>query len=414
MTAITNYIPTNQQHLYLNYSQDCRIPDNDCLTRWKMTSKEFISILEYIDKMPRPLENTVIKRAKSGLSFSIACILKADSVAHYILFKEHRISKLADGGFCRITLAWDIENGIEKAFRSASLDSMHKNEKLFLKQLSSRPDLYMASPDSIEYIGSCEKRNAMESCLNHLGLTKPKNYPANKNKYVPKVGLLLELGKCSLYGLMKLSGRRLQDAGVNYYIAKSILDGLTYMHEQGIVHLDLKLQNIIITHDGFVKIADFGLAGHSTSEATFDDIRHYHAPEIIEAVNAKEWFQVDPASDIWSYGVILFELFSREKLDRTFYREEIDELKNETIRSEVFDFELDPIVSLEKGEDPVTNPVKSLFDECCRYEPELRKNAKDAAVALAELSVGNEHIGPKDLFRIFESSYFLKIGSNRF
>jgi polo-like kinase 1 len=53
--------------------------------------------------------------------------------------------------------------------------------------------------------------------------------------------------------------RRLTEPEVRYYM-KEIVLGCSYMHESMVIHRDLKLGNIFLTHDLHVRIGDFGLA----------------------------------------------------------------------------------------------------------------------------------------------------------
>lgn len=51
------------------------------------------------------------------------------------------------------------------------------------------------------------------------------------------------------------------EALVDVYIAQ-VLSGLEYLHKQGVIHRDIKAENLLISTDGSVKLADFGIATH--------------------------------------------------------------------------------------------------------------------------------------------------------
>ncbi len=89
-------------------------------------------------------------------------------------------------------------------------------------------------------------------------------------------------------------------------IAKQAATGLRYIHEQGIVHKDVKPDNIFMTEAGVVKVIDFGIA-ESTLAGRFNIFRKiegstsYMAPEII----AKS--RPDEQSDLYAFGITLYE-----------------------------------------------------------------------------------------------------------
>ncbi|KAA6396269.1 MAG: putative serine/threonine-protein kinase Nek3, partial [Streblomastix strix] len=84
------------------------------------------------------------------------------------------------------------------------------------------------------------------------------------------------------------------------------LTGLAYLHQQGIVHCDLKPENIYIDKDGTTKMGDFGLGVKMLSKSYIKaaGMKDYTPPEAFE--NNRMTFQ----SNIWSLGVILVELLT--------------------------------------------------------------------------------------------------------
>jgi len=89
-------------------------------------------------------------------------------------------------------------------------------------------------------------------------------------------------------------------------VAIQIADALSHAHKNGIIHRDIKPQNIIVTKDGVVKVTDFGIARIADAETTTSSGAmgsvHYFSPE-----QARGKF-VDFRSDIYSLGIVMFEM----------------------------------------------------------------------------------------------------------
>jgi TolB-like protein/Tfp pilus assembly protein PilF/predicted Ser/Thr protein kinase len=96
-------------------------------------------------------------------------------------------------------------------------------------------------------------------------------------------------------------------AGKTTFIAKQVCAGLAEAHELGVVHRDLKPQNIMIDKEGNSRIMDFGIARSLKAKGITDAGVMIGTPEYMspEQVDAKE---TDQRSDIYSLGVILYEM----------------------------------------------------------------------------------------------------------
>jgi serine/threonine-protein kinase len=93
-------------------------------------------------------------------------------------------------------------------------------------------------------------------------------------------------------------------------IAIKVCAGVGYAHRSGLVHADVKPQNVLITRDGVVKVTDFGIA-QALSDAAIGERQkvvwgspHYFSPEQAQGERPT------PASDVYSIGIVLFEMLT--------------------------------------------------------------------------------------------------------
>lgn len=156
-------------------------------------------------------------------------------------------------------------------------------------------------------------------------------------------------------------------------IGTALAGGLDYAHSKGVVHRDIKPANIILTPQGLVKITDFGVARLESSNLTatgqFIGTPNYMSPEQITGGN------VDGRSDLFSLGVVLFEMLTGT---RPFVAQSLTEVTYKIVH------EPTPIPSrVRPGLPPAFNPIVLKLLE---KDPERRyARGNDVARALDAL-----------------------------
>jgi len=105
-----------------------------------------------------------------------------------------------------------------------------------------------------------------------------------------------------LIHLLRLFLRR-----ARFYAAELCL-ALDFLHQNGIVYRDLKLENILMDMDGHIVLTDFGLSKDNVADITENSLQtfcgtvEYMAPELVKGQ------KYSVAVDWWSYGVLVYEM----------------------------------------------------------------------------------------------------------
>ncbi|CAN6236531.1 unnamed protein product [Urochloa humidicola] len=190
--------------------------------------------------------------------------------------------EIGKGAYGRVYKGLDLENGDFVAIKQVSLENIPQEDLNIIMQ-------------EIDLLKNLNHKNIVK----YLGSLKTKSHLHIILEYVEN-GSLANIIKPNKFGPFP-------ESLVAVYIAQ-VLEGLVYLHEQGVIHRDIKGANILTTKEGLVKLADFGVA----TKLTEADINthsvvgtpYWMAPEVIEMSG------VCAASDIWSVGCTVIELLT--------------------------------------------------------------------------------------------------------
>ncbi len=156
-------------------------------------------------------------------------------------------------------------------------------------------------------------------------------------------------------------------------IGTALCGGLSALHKAGVVHRDIKPDNVMLTPQGRVVLVDLGLALHGegprvTTEGAALGSIPYMSPEQIDGM------PLGPSTDVWSLGVTLYELCSAS---RPFARGSTSE--------EVAAILATSFVPLRQAQPRVGTRLSELVSECLQGNPRLRPDAAQVESRLAAM-----------------------------
>ncbi|KAK1385449.1 MAP3K epsilon protein kinase 1 [Heracleum sosnowskyi] len=190
--------------------------------------------------------------------------------------------EIGKGAYGRVYKGLDLENGDFVAIKQVSLENIAQEDLNIIMQ-------------EIDLLKNLRHKNIVK----YLGSSKTKSHLHIILEYVEN-GSLANIIKPTKFGPFP-------ESLVAVYIVQ-VLEGLVYLHEQGVIHRDIKGANILLTKEGLVKLADFGVATKLTeADANTHSVvgtPYWMAPEVIEMSG------VSAESDIWSVGCTVIELLT--------------------------------------------------------------------------------------------------------
>lgn len=115
----------------------------------------------------------------------------------------------------------------------------------------------------------------------------------------------------SVGSLIRMYGRF--DEQMIKHLTTQVLSGLSYLHSRGILHRDMKADNLLLDQEGVCKISDFGISRksqdiYSNSEMTMRGTVFWMAPEMVDTAQG-----YSAKVDIWSVGCVVLEMFAGKR-----------------------------------------------------------------------------------------------------
>lgn len=194
------------------------------------------------------------------------------------------LAPIGEGGMALVYLARDLRTGHDVAIK-------------FL-----RPE-YKQNPD---FLSRFQREATAASKMSHHNIVNLLDVGTTENPYI----VIEYVNGKTLKEIIRDSKSLPQDVSVQ--IAIRILSALQHAHQAGIIHRDIKPQNILVNQKGYIKVSDFGIARMVGSEtaATADTEKsvmgtvHYFSPEQAQGQTATV------SSDLYSVGVVLYEMLT--------------------------------------------------------------------------------------------------------
>lgn len=194
-----------------------------------------------------------------------------------ILDRYRPLAELASGGYADVVLAYDTRMQRRVAIKRLP----------FPRDRAGKP---------IVPIGLSEARTA--AMLNHPAIVTVHEWDTDANEAF----LIMEyVDGVSLADLLDEGPLDLDEAAT---VVATVGTALRYAHQNGVLHLDVKPDNVLITRDGLIKVTDFGVASLSTSSGHQPIVGGTLGYMPLEQLRGED---VDERTDIWAFASLVFE-----------------------------------------------------------------------------------------------------------
>ena len=255
------------------------------------------------------------------------------NISSFSRFKSQftTINHLGSGGFGDV---YKVKNTIDEndyAIKILNMEHLIHESYLILRE--------------VRILSKLKHNNIIGYYSSWIGVDEIDNYQEN-NSFLK---LYIQMELCDSNLSQYIDDRTEINKEGNYIFINQICDGLEYIHNKNIIHRDIKPKNIFIKNNQELKIGDFGLSrkkieGTMQTLISSKDLKYtsdigsllYSAPELLDSNN------YDETVDIYSFGILIYELFNNFKteMEKTIEINKFKKNKVNEIEMTIFDISL--------------------------------------------------------------------------
>lgn len=200
------------------------------------------------------------------------------------------------------------KTGNESVVGSGTYGKVYKAIHVYTKSLVALKKIRMEGERDGFPVTAVREIKLLQS-LKHANIVNMKEVMVEKNDCF----MVFEYLSHDLTGLLNHPSFKLEPSHKKH-LAKQMFEGLDYLHRRGVLHRDIKAANILVSNEGQLKLADFGLARFYAKRRQLDYTNRvitiwYRSPELLLGET-----QYGPAVDIWSAACVLVEIFTRHAI----------------------------------------------------------------------------------------------------
>lgn len=222
---------------------------------------------------------------------AVAINKSKNSKGEYKEFAWIKGEKIGKGSFGSVYLSLNVTTGEMMAVKQVEVP-----------KYSSQDENVIGMVEALQFEVSTLKD------LDHPNIVQYLGFEVKDNVY----SLFLEyVAGGSVGSLIRMYGRF--DEPLIQYLTSQVLKGLSYLHSRGILHRDMKADNVLLDQDGICKISDFGISKkskdiYSNSDMTMRGTVFWMAPEMVDT---KQGYSAKV--DIWALGCVVLEMFAGKR-----------------------------------------------------------------------------------------------------